>query len=74
MAEKLTPEKLIKAAASLKKPEFSRADLAEKLGVSRADLNESFRAARQSGRLEKVRDGDNGTRLFRLTDEGSPPK
>ena len=67
MANDVTPEQVVEAAESLDQSEFSRGDLAEKLGVEKPDIKKSFRAARQAGHLEKVRDDDEGTGFFRLT-------
>lgn len=64
----VTEQELIEAARKLSKPEFSRAELAEQLGVTRADVKESFRAARDSGHFERAGEDDQGTRLFRLAE------
>jgi hypothetical protein len=39
------------------------------LGVRPREIKEGFRAARQAGRVEKVRAGDEGKPLFRLAAE-----
>ena len=68
MAENVTAEQVISAARELGTPEFSRGDLAEKLGVEKTDIKQGFRQARRAGKLEKVRDDDEGTGYFKLTD------
>jgi transcription initiation factor IIE alpha subunit len=69
MAETITPEQVLEAARSLDKEEFTRGDLAEQLGVEKPEIRKGFREARQSGRLEKVRDDEENTGWFRLTDQ-----
>ena len=66
MPRNVTADELVKAAEDLDQPEFSRGQLAEKLGVEKADLRKAFRVARKNGRLEKVRDDEEGTGFFRL--------
>ena len=68
MTETITADQVVGAARELDQAEFSRGDLAEKLGVEKPDLKKGFREARQSGRLEKVRDDEENTGYFRLTD------
>ena len=68
MAKSISSDQVVGAAQELDKPEFTRADLAEKLGVKTTDLKEAVKAARDSGQLEKVRDDEEGTGVFRLTD------
>ena len=67
MSRNVTPEHVVEAAESLDQAEFSRAEVAERLGVEKVHLRKSFRVARKTGRIEKVRDDDEGTGLFRLT-------
>lgn len=62
-------DRIIAVAGELGKPEFTRADLADRLGVSVQDLKDGFKAARQAGRVEKVREDDEGKGVFRLTGE-----
>ena len=69
MAKEITEEQVVAAAKDLSQPEFTRADLAEKLGVKMTDLKQGVKAARDSGSLEKVRDDEEGTGLFRLADK-----
>jgi DNA-binding transcriptional regulator LsrR (DeoR family) len=66
MDEAITPERVVSAAQELDQAEFTRADLAGRLNVQRPDIKEAFKAARKSGRLEKVRNDDEGTGYFRL--------
>ena len=54
----------MRAARELDRPEFSRADIAERLGVRRQDMKESFKAARKAGRVKKSRRDDEGTNDF----------
>jgi DNA-binding transcriptional regulator LsrR (DeoR family) len=69
MPESITSDQVVGAARDIGQAEFTRDDLAKKLGVEKRDLREGFREARQSGRLEKVRDDEQGTGHFRLTDQ-----
>jgi DNA-binding transcriptional regulator LsrR (DeoR family) len=69
MAETITPDQVLEAAQGLDQEEFTRGDLAEKLGVEKPEIRKAFREARQSGRLEKVRDDEENTGWFRLTDQ-----
>ena len=69
MSETIGPDQVIAAAHELEQPEFTRGDLAEKLGVEQPELRQGFRQARRAGRLDKVRDDDEGTGHFRLTDQ-----
>ena len=68
MAKTVTPDQVVDAASSLDKDEFSRSDVAEKLGQKTTGIKEGFKAARESGRLEKVRDDEEGKGVFRLSD------
>jgi hypothetical protein len=67
MAKTITPDQVVEAAEGLDKAEFTREDLAQKLGVEKGNLKQGFRQARQAGRLDKVRDDEEGTGHFRLT-------
>jgi hypothetical protein len=62
----VTEEQLIAAAQELDQDEFTRADVAGKLGVDKPDLKQAFARARKAGRLEKVRDDEDNTGHFRL--------
>ena len=68
MAKKITSDQIVEAAEGLAKPEFTRSDVAEKLGVKTTELKDGFKEARTSDRLEKVRDDEEGTGIFRLSD------
>ena len=63
----LTAERLVTTAGAMGQEEFTRAELATALGVSVQDLKDAVKEARQSGRLEKVREDDDGKGVFRLT-------
>jgi len=67
MADNVTADQVVEAAKSLDKDEFTRGDIAEKLGVEKPDIKPGFREARQAGRLEKTRDDEDNTGYFRLT-------
>jgi hypothetical protein len=68
MAETITQDQVVGAARELGKEEFTRADVAAKLGVEKPDLKKGFRAAIQAGQLEKTRDDEENTGHFRLTE------
>ena len=67
MTDTITPDQVVEAAQGLPQEEFTRADLAEKLGVDKPELKQGFKEARQAGRLEKTREDSENTRYFRLT-------
>lgn len=69
MAKTITQEQVVGAAEELGQEEFTRGQLAEKLGVKTTELKQGFKAARESERLEKVRDDEEGKGIFRLTDK-----
>ena len=69
MSETITADQVLTAAKDLGQEEFTRGDLAEKLGVEKPDIKKGFRQARQAGRLEKVRDDEENTGYFRLIDK-----
>ena len=69
MPQAVTADQIVKAARELDQEEFTRGDLAAKLGVEKPDIKPGFREARHAGRLEKVRDDDENTGHFRLTDQ-----
>lgn len=69
MARTITGDQLVGAATELSQEQFTRADLAERLGVEKSELKQAFRAARRSGRVEKVGEDDKNTGHFRLADE-----
>ena len=71
MSDTITAEDVVGAARSLGKDEFTRGDLAEKLGVEKAEIKKGFRAARHAGQLEKTRDDDENTGHFRLAGDAA---
>jgi hypothetical protein len=68
MGKTVTPSQLVDAARDLSQPEFTRDDLAGQLGVGKPKFKQAFKAARQSGQLEKVGDGADSKGRFRLTE------
>jgi hypothetical protein len=68
MPETITAEQVLEAARELDQEEFTRGDLAERLGVEKPKIRKGFRQARQSGRLEKVRDDEENTGWFKLVE------
>ena len=67
MPKTVTPDQVVDAAKELEQDEFTRQDLARKLGVDKTELKQSFHKARKAGELDKVRDNEQGAGLFRLT-------
>ena len=67
MPDNPTQEQVVEAARSLGLEEFTREDIAVKLGFEKQQIRKGFRAARQAGQLEKVRDDEENTGYFRLT-------
>ena len=67
MANKTTADQIVATARELGQDEFTRADVAKQLGVEKRELVKGFREARKSGRLEKVRDDEEGTGIFRVS-------
>ncbi len=65
MAQAPTQEQVVDAARSLGREEFTREDVAEKLGAEVSEMRPSWKAAKDAGDFEKVRNED-GKRLFRL--------
>jgi hypothetical protein len=65
----ITEDQIVSTAQELGQDEFTREDLATKLGVQKNELSKPFRQARRAGRLDKVRDDDEGTGHFRLTNK-----
>lgn len=62
----VTEDQLVEAAKELGQEEFTRGDVAEKLGVEKPELKQAFVRARKAGRVEKVRDDEENTAHFRL--------
>ena len=67
MNQTITEDQVINAARELDQDEFTRADLANRLGVERSALKPGFKAARRSGSLDKVRTDSDGTGRFRVS-------
>jgi hypothetical protein len=67
MTEQITADQVVQAARDLGKDEFTREDLATKLGVEKSDIRPAFKEARNAGQLEKTRDDEENTGHFRLT-------
>ena len=68
MAKTITPDQVVAAARELDQPEFTRDDLAGKLGVGKPKFKAAFKAARESGQVEKLRDDADHKGRFRVTD------
>jgi hypothetical protein len=64
----ITADQIVGAARELGQPEFTRGDVAAKLGVDKPELKKGFRVARRDGRLDKVRDDADNVAHFQLTD------
>ena len=63
----ITADQLVDAARELGEEEFTRADVANQLGVQKPELKQAFVRARKAGHVEKVRDDEENTAHFRLT-------
>lgn len=68
MAQSPTADQVVEAARDLGQDEFTRGDVADKLGVDKPDIKAGFQEAKKAGRLEKTRDDDENTGHFKLTD------
>lgn len=68
MAETATQEQVLEAARSLGREEFTRDDVAAELNMEISAMQPSWKAAKEAGRLKKVR-GEGGKRYFRLADQ-----
>lgn len=66
MAQNPTSDQIVEAAKDLGQTDFTRADIASKLGVEKADLQGGFRGARKAGQLKKVREDAEGMGVFEL--------
>jgi hypothetical protein len=69
MSNTITQDQIVGAAQELDGQEFTRADVADKLGVKVTELKQGFKEARQADRVEKVGEDAEGTGQFRLTAE-----
>ncbi len=65
MSKSATEIQVLDAARSLDQDEFTREDVAGKLGMEVKEMQPSWKAAKQAGSIEKVRTEDD-RRLFRL--------
>jgi len=68
MAQAATQEQVLEAARSLDREEFTREDVAEKLGLEISEMRPSWKAAKEADQLQRVR-SEGGKRLFRLTEK-----
>ena len=68
MAKEATQEEVLEAARSLDRDEFTRDDVAEKLGLEISEMQPSWKAAKEAGDLERV-EGGGDERRFRLADK-----
>jgi hypothetical protein len=66
MTQSPTSDQVIDAAVGLGQSEFTRADIAAKLGVHKKDLGAGFRGAREAGRFKKLRDDADDNGVFAL--------
>jgi hypothetical protein len=67
MSEGITSQSIVEAAQQLGKEEFSRPDIAGQLGVEKQEIKQAFNEARKLGKIEKTRNDEDNTGLFRLT-------
>jgi hypothetical protein len=67
MGQNISADQIVDAARELGQPEFTRGDVAAKLGVEKPELRKGFRVARRDGRLDKVRDDADNVAHFQLT-------
>jgi hypothetical protein len=68
MGRNISADQIVGAARELGQPEFTRGDVAAKLGVEKPELKKAFRVARRDGRLDKVRDDADNVAHFELTE------
>jgi hypothetical protein len=67
MAEEISQEQVLEAARALGRDEFTREDIAEKLGTEVSVMRPSWKATKESGRIKQV-SNEGGKRRFRLAD------
>lgn len=67
MSDAITSDSIVEAAQQLGKDEFSRPDIAGQLGLEKQEIKQAFNEARKLGKIEKTRDDEDNTGLFRLT-------
>ena len=68
MAQSPTADQVVEAARELGQEEFTRGDIAEKIGVEKQEIKGGFQQAKKAGRIEKTRDDEENTGHFKLTD------
>ncbi len=68
MAQDATQDQVLEAARSLGRDEFTRQDVADQLDTDVSAMQPSWKAAKQAGLLEKVRE-EGGKRHFRLVNQ-----
>ena len=68
MAQSTTADQVVEAARELGQEEFTRGDIAEKIGVEKQEIKGGFQQAKKAGRIEKTRDDEENTGHFKLTD------
>jgi DNA-binding transcriptional regulator LsrR (DeoR family) len=66
MAQRFTADQVVDAAGKLGQEEFTRADIAQELGVEKADVKQAFNTARKKEMIEKTRDDEENTGHFKL--------
>ncbi len=67
MASAVSADQIVQTATELGKPEFTRKELADKLGVKPLELGDAMKAAREAGKIDKAGENDEGKGLFRLS-------
>jgi DNA-binding Lrp family transcriptional regulator len=65
MEDEITADRIVAAAEELG-PEFTRPDLAAKLGVSNKEMRDAFKAAKESGRIKRIGKDADDRGVFRL--------
>ena len=68
MAQSPTADQVVQAARELGQEEFTRGDIAGKIGVEKQEIKGGFQEAKKAGRIEKTRDDEENTGHFKLTD------
>jgi hypothetical protein len=61
-----TTEEAVVEAAKTIDGEFTRDDVAGKLGIERSEMKPSWKAAKDSGKIEKVGQNSDGENLFKV--------
>jgi DNA-binding transcriptional regulator LsrR (DeoR family) len=69
MAETVTSDQLAAAARGFEKDQFTRAELADKLGVQVSDIKQAVKEAREAGRIDWIGENEEGKGLFRVIGE-----